>query len=278
MRVRLALAVLAAALFAVPAARADADFTDASGDANGAPDVTDVSVFNDSGTRIVFGAKIAGGKAMAANGEIAFVVDADKNGATGSNGWDYLILLGGDKRWALLSWNGTEWAEAPATTARGYFYDDVMLFAVDRSELGNTAAFDFYVEANAYAGDQVTATDVAPEGDAVWSYATVRKTFGLVATPIVPLTKGGAKQGKAFVSGYVFGRADSPEPATGAKTTCVVTLGAKRLAARVQSDAEAAACRVAVPAKSKGKVLKVTLTTTLNGKSVTKSYATKVKA
>ena len=73
----------------------------------------------------------------------------------------------------------------------------------------------------------------------------------------------------------MFGRADSPEPATGAETPCAVRLGGKRLAARVQSDAEAAACRVAVPTTSKGKVLKVTLTTTLNGKT---SYATKVKA
>ena len=278
MRVRLALAVLAAALITVPVAAADADFTDASGDANGAPDIVDVSVFNDSGTRVVFGVKIAGGKAMAADGEIAFVVDADKNAATGTNGWDYLIALTGDQRWGLYSWNGTEWAEAPATTARAYFYDDVVLFGIDRSELGNTASFDFFVEASKYVGDQVAATDVAPEGDEYWSYSTVRKTFGLVASPIVPLTKGGAKQGKAFVSGYVFGRADSPEPATGAKTTCVVTVGGKRIAARVQADAEAATCRVTVPKKSKGKVLKVTLTTTLNGKTVTKSYSTKVKA
>ena len=277
MKVRLALALAAAALVVVPLAVADADFTDPSGDGAGAPDITDVSVFNDSGNRVVFGAKIAGGKAMAADSEVVFIVDSDKNGDTGANGWDYLAVLNGEKQWALLSWNGTEWVETPSTTVKAYFFDDVVLFAVDRSELGNTASFDFYVESNKYAGDQVLGTDSAPDGEAIWSYATVRKTFGLVSTPIAAGTKGGAKVGKPFVVGYLYGRSDSPEPAAGARTTCAATLVKKKLAARVTSDAEAATCRVVVPKKSKGKLLKLTLTTTLNGKSVKKSFSTKVR-
>jgi hypothetical protein len=278
MKVRLALAAAAAALIVVPLAAADADFTDPSGDSAGAPDITDVSVFNDAFNRVVFGAKIAGGKAMAASSEILFVVDADKNADTGTNGWDYLIVLAADETWDLLSWNGTEWVDAPATTAKAYFYDDVVLFGIDRSELANTASFDFFAEANVYTGDQVTATDSAPDGEAIWSYATVRKTFGIASTPIVAVTKGGARAGKAFVAGYVYGRTDSPEPAAGAKTACVAMLGTKRLAARVSQDAEAAACRVTLPRTAKGKLLKLTLTTTLNGKSVKKTYSTKVKA
>jgi hypothetical protein len=216
--------------------------------------------------------------AMVADGELVFVVDSDKNATTGSNGWDYLLLLTGAKQWNLLVWNGTEWAEAPANTVKAYFYDDALLIALDRSELGNTASFDFFVESNLYSGDQVVATDTAPDGDAIWSYATVRKALGLAASPVVAVTKGGARQGKAFVAGYAFARTDSPEPATGAKSTCVATLAGKRVAARVGSSAEAAACTVALPKTSKGKLLKLTLKTTYAGKSVTKSYSTKVKA
>ena len=51
----------------------------------------------------------------------------------------------------------------------------------------------------------------------------------------------------------------------------------KKIAARVTSGAEAATCRVVVPKKSRGKVPKITLTTTLNGKSVKKSFATKAR-
>jgi hypothetical protein len=273
-----ALAALAAALVVVPAAAGDASFTDPPGDAGGAPDIVDVVVYNDAFTRVGFGVKIAGGKALGGEGGLLVLFDSDRNMATGRNGWDYLVLLTGDETWDVSSWDGTQWVEAPAASAKAYFQEDVLLFGIDRAELGNTAGFDFFVTSLQFEGDQLVASDTAPDGEDVWTYATVRKTFGLGSSQVVSTTKGGARAGKAFVAGYVFGRLDSPEPATGAKTTCVATVAGKRIAARVSSSAEAAACRVTLPAASKGKVLKLTLTTTLRGKSVQKSYATKVKA
>jgi len=80
------LATLVLALLGAQVARADADFTDPTGDANGAPDVTNVSVLNDSANRVIFFAKIAGGKAMEADGELSFIVDSDKNRETGDGG------------------------------------------------------------------------------------------------------------------------------------------------------------------------------------------------
>jgi len=275
------LAVLATsvvALFGAHVARADADFTDPASDANGAPDVTDVTVFNDAFNRVIFGAKIAGGKAMAADSEITFVVDADQNPETGSSGWDYWIVLDGAKMWNLFSWDGTQWIEAPATTVKTSFVDDIVLFGIDRSELGNTSSFDFFVEANKIAGEEPVATDTAPDGDAAWSYATVTKTFGLAASPVIVVTKGGARIGKPFVAGYVVGRTDSPELMLAPKSTCVATVGGKRIAARVVQEQDVAACRVTLPKTAKGKLLKLTLTTTSGGKTVTKSYSTKVRA
>jgi hypothetical protein len=274
------LAVLAACVAAslgAQVARADADFTDPAGDGGGAPDVTDVSVFNDSANRVLFGAHIAGGKAMAADGEVAFVIDADKSRDTGTDGWDYLISLAGDKTWNLYSWDGTQWAEAPATTAKSYFFGDVVLFAIDRSELGNTSSFDFYVEGNQFAGDEIVATDAAPDGDGVWSYATVTKTFGLAASPLVVVTKGGPRAGKPFVVGYSFGRTDSPEPVAGAKSTCVATVGVQRVAARVVQDGAVAACRVTLPTAAKGKLLKLTLRTSFGGKTVSRTSASRIR-
>ena len=79
-----------------------------------------------------------------------------------------------------------------------------------------------------------------------------------------------------------FGRTDSPEPAIGPKTTCAATIGTKRIAARVAQDIDVATCRVTVPKTlagktTVGKLLKLTLTTTAGGKTVTKSYSTKIK-
>ena len=275
------LATLVLALLGAQIARADADFTDPGGDANGAPDVTNVSVFNDSANRVIFYAKIAGGKPMEADGEIDFIIDSDKNGTTGGNGWEYLIALAG-KEAKLFRWDGTQWVESPSTTAKVDFFEGEVYFGIDRSELGNTASFDFYVDASKYAGDQVLATDTAPDGDGVWSYATVAKTFGLFASPIVGVTKGGARAGKPFVAGYVFGRTDSPEEAIAPKSTCVATVAGKRVAAKLTQDVFVAACRVVVPKTAAGKttvgkLLKLTLTTTSGGKTVKKSYSTKIK-
>lgn len=270
-------AICAVALLCAGVARADADFTDAAGDANGAPDLTQISVANDALNRVILHAKIAGGKAMELDGEILFVIDADNNGATGSDGWDYLAVVSGGKQWALLSWDGVQWVDAPSSTVKVYFWNDNVLFTVDRSELGNTSRFGFFVVANKLAGEEVAATDVAPEGDEVWSYSTVTKTFGIAASPVFAVTKGGAVVGKPYVVGYLFGRTDSPEPAAGARTTCVATVAGKRVAARVTQEVEAASCRVVVPKTAKGKLLKLTLTTTSGGKKVTKSYSTKVR-
>jgi len=272
------LATFVVALCGAHIARADADFTDPASDANGAPDVTDVTVFNDAFNRVIFAARIAGGKAMEADGEITFVVDADKNPETGASGWDYWIVLDGATKWNLFSWDGTQWIEAPATTVKTSFVDDIVMFGIDRSELGNTASFDFFVEANKWAGEETVATDTAPDGDGVWSYATVTKTFGLAASSVVVVTKGGARVGKPFITGYVVGRTDSPELMLAPKSTCVATVGAKRIAARVVQDHDVAICRLTVPKTAKGKLLKLTLTTTSGGKTVKKSYSTRIRA
>jgi hypothetical protein len=276
------LATLVLALLGAQVARADADFTDPTGDANGAPDVTNVSVFNDSANRVIFFAKIAGGKAMEADSEIAFIVDTDKNAETGDNGWDYLAAVDGKKQWNLYRWDGAAWVESPSTTAKVFVFDDVLYFGIDRAELGNTASFDFFVDASKFAGDQVVASDAAPDGDAYWSYATVTKAYGLVASPIIAGTKGGARAGKAFVVAYAAARTDSPEPLVGPKTTCAATVGTKRIPARVTQEGDFATCRVTVPKTSAakttvGKLLKLTLKTTSGGKTVTKSYSTKIK-
>ena len=53
---------------------------------------------------------------------------------------------------------------------------------INKSDLGGTGAFDFYVVGVQLAADgSVTARDDAPDGSAVW-------TFTLVATPPPPTT------------------------------------------------------------------------------------------
>lgn len=273
-RIRIVVATGIAALLSAGAAYADADFTDPAGDAAGGPDLIEVGVANDAFSRVGFTIRIAGGKALQADGVIVLGFDADRNPATGAEGIDYMLFVDGERYTGLLAWDGTQWVESPSSTLKTYWWGDTVLLALDRSELGNSSAFTFVVLAGTFAGEEFVPSD---DSGGVWAYTSIAKTFGMATGSVVVVTKGGAKAGKPFVVGYVFGRTDSPEPATAPKTTCVATLAGKRIPARVAQDSETASCRVTLPATAKGKVLKLTLTTTSGGKSATKSYTTKVR-
>jgi hypothetical protein len=267
---------VAAALVAVPLAVADANFTDPKGDAAGAPDIVGMVVANDARNRVAFEIELGDKQKLTADQEVYVWVDSDNKSETGQNSWDYVAWVSDDD-FGLDRWDGTKWVEAPATTVKVYSIAGMILYGVDRAELGNTAAFSLYAEGAKYSGDQQVASDVAPDGDAVWNYASVTKTFGLTATAITARPKPPVA-GKKFVAEFVARRTDSIELLEGAKTTCKVTIGLKPVVARVTGALGFAECTVAkVPLTAKGKLLKVTMTTAAGGKSVTKTYSARVR-
>lgn len=144
MRMGFAVLAGAAALVAVPLAVADANFTDPAGDANGAPDVVAVVVANDSKNRVAFEIELAGDQRLPDDGEIALMIDTDKNPETGRGGWDYFVIVASDESSMLRRWDGTQWVDAPSTTARAWVIGGYVQYSIDRSELGNSAAFDFH--------------------------------------------------------------------------------------------------------------------------------------
>lgn len=274
------LAALAAAvaLVAVPLAAADANFSDATNDAAGAPDIVGVVVANDSQNRVAFEVKLAGELVLPEDSELAFVIDSDQSVDTGRDGWDYLVIVAGDESSSLLRWDGTTWVEAPSATARVWVIGGYVLYGIDRSELGNTAAFDFAVESVKIANEAVAARDSAPDGDGFWSYAAVTKTYGIAGTPLVVKPARPAAKAKVAAS-FVTVRTDSLEPLLGAKSTCKATVAGKRVATRVKGDLGFAVCETVakLPKTAKGKLLKITMTTSVGGKTVTKTYSEKVR-
>ena len=269
------LASAAVALLCAQAARADTGFTDPAGDAGGSPDLTEVTVANDAEGRIVFRVAFAGGAPLPRAGDVAIFVDADKDVSTGESGRDYRIVLNGLETWSFSRWDGFEWRLVPALTGRAYFLPGAVMFAVDRSELGGTTSFELFVLSGLYENGELVAAD---GGEADWTYETVAKTLALKATPVVAVTRGGARAGRVFLAGYTFARADSPEPASGTRTTCVATVAARRIAARVSQAADTAACLVTPPKASRGKLLRLTLTTTFGVATVSRTYAARVRS
>ena len=273
-----ALLAVATLLVAVPLAGADANFTDATGDGGGAPDVVKIDVANDSQNRVAVSIELAGNQKLASDSDIVVLFDTDKNVDTGSGGWDYYVLVASDGSHVLRHWDGAQWVTSPSTTAKTYVLAGLVLFGIDRGELGNTSAFDFAIDAAKVANDQIVARDQAPDGDgSYWSYATVAKTYGIAGTPITAKPKVPARNAKLLLS-FLTVRTDSIEPLLGAKSTCKVMVGTKRVTARLTTGLGFAACEtVRLPQTAKGKMLRATLTTSAGGKTVTKTFSAKVR-
>jgi hypothetical protein len=274
------LAVLAAAtvLAVVPLAAADANFSDVSGDGGGGPDVVRVDVANDAQNRVAVSVELAGSRPLASDSDVVITFDTDQNADTGSGGWDYYAIVAGDGSHLLRLWDGTQWVDAPATTVKAYVFDGLVLFGIDRAQLGNTAAFDFAVDAAKTANDEIVARDFAPDGEgSFWSYATVAKTYGIVGTPIAAKPKVPGASAKLLLS-FMTLRTDSIEPLVGGKSTCKVTVGGKRVTTRLASGLGFAQCATSRrPKTAKGKLLRATMTTSAGGKVVTKTFSAKVR-
>lgn len=279
MRSLLAAAVAVLALAGAGTALADANFSDPAGDSGGAPDIGDVVVLNDAFGEIVFLVELKNvADKLAADQFVEVAIDSDRNGDTGENGWDYVFSFdGSDQTGGLGRWNGTEWDySTPQTTVDVAVVQGVAIFVVNKSDLGDTGSFDFYVWSQQYSGEQELARDDAPDGDQSWSYAVVAKKFGIgfgkpTSKPVAPVA------GKRFAVSAVVGRTDSIAPVEGAKVTCKATVGGKPVAARGSFKDEVATCTLTPPKKSKGKLLKLTITATYNGATATKTVSAKVK-
>ena len=165
--VLLSLLTLAAA--SPSAARTSADFSDGLGDGNGAPDILIVSVENDAGGEITFTVLVLGHIAPPADAQVTLVFDTDRNRATGSSGFDYALQFDArSNQHALGKWDGTQFPIVDAPTSAVNWTGVSVTFSINRSDLGATSGFDFYVRSTS-GGPASDRFDDAPN-EGIWSY------------------------------------------------------------------------------------------------------------
>lgn len=126
----------------------DQTFTDPS-ESIAAADVTSVRVRNDDAGMLSFAIQFSNRTALGNEG-ISLYVDSDANQGTGSAGSEYRLRYFGASvpQMKLEQWNGSTWDEnAPQSSFSGTFDSatQTLTFAVSRTELGNTAGFNFFV-------------------------------------------------------------------------------------------------------------------------------------
>jgi hypothetical protein len=276
-RAALVAATSALALAAIPSATGAGSnsFADTIGDGNGAADVKTVVVSNDDAGQVTIRVNVDSLPNPSAT-TVFVLFDTDRNQATGwadGAGVEYgFVDDESNDSYSFLHWNGTDWDDAPDTTARVSSDSGGVTFSINRSELGGTTAFDFWVRTRL--GDPGgAAADTAPDGDAVWSYTL---QMGAPAAPkitgvMLPTASVLPKAGKTFtfrVGNVVLSTKEIVSPD---RVTCKAVLAGKTLGAVGPGG-----CTWRLPRTARGKSLVVTFTVTYQGASYARRFPMKV--
>jgi hypothetical protein len=263
-------AALVAALLLVPSA-SSGNYTDASGDNLGpAGDLTAVTVAGDKVSgQLLF--RISGSNLASSDTNRLFLdIDADANPLTGSladDGAEYEFYVGGNI-YGFGRWDGSQWVRASNLTVLVSGNTSQITISVNRSELGNTADFNFVATTfsmTPLAGNAVQiGLDVAPD-DGAFNYSFDANGPQINSVDVKSTPSAGPKAGKQFVivpTGLKLppdGRT-TPAAVLPESYSCSAKLGAKRLAGRGTGG-----CTMTVPKKARGKRLTVLLTVNYQG-------------
>jgi hypothetical protein len=231
--------------------------TDPTGDSNGAPDITGVTVANDFSGMILFVVEVANRSDFVARDEVLIYIDSDRSAATGSpdrgGGIDHRLRIDATSS-DFDRWNGTGFEPAPRTTVR-IAWANAYVAGVHRSELGATGSLAFFVRTRMQEGPS-TQSDVAP-ADALFPYAlspphieVIRPAFSHAAP----------RAGSTFRLNSVQLAFETGETARAAAFTCRATLAGKRIRGTGRDG-----CTFKLPKTSKGKRFVITITVTATG-------------
>ena len=251
MRAALLAAASAVAVLVVslPAGAAGSQtYADPAGDSASAADLVSMTVANDDAGLITLGLKF-GNRTQFTDEDVLLVgLDTDRNAQTGAEGGvDYLvILLPTAQSYALATWTGTNFSVSLVPGALSM--TDGLSLQINRSALGNTLAFDFFVVTGMESNED---GDVGPDGDAVWTYTV--KLKAVIRTVTASYSPAKPKAGKRFAVSTVRVGLATGQTAPATSKRCTARLAGKTLK-------PAGTCAWVMPKTAKGKTLSVAVT------------------
>jgi hypothetical protein len=264
-------AVLLAALVLAPGAT-PGTYADKSGDSGSAGDITGVQVNADKASgQLIF--LIAGSNLSTSQNDLTVLfIDSDANPATGQPnllGADYVFAID-DSTYDFEHWNGSDWVDTPYTTVRINGGGSGMTISVNRSELGNTSTFNFWARSINMVDRK---SDDAPD-DGTYNYSIDANGPDIQALTLKTLPGTGPMHGKRFVVTPAGLKLPTGEVADAQPDSysCTAKVGARAL-----HGTGTGACTFAVPKKSRGKQLRLTVTVNYEGASKSFSYNFRVR-
>src|SRR5919201_1728174 len=260
----------AAAALALTAAASAGTYNDATGDGKNAPDIGTVTVASDATGQILF---TIGVDNLPSPSDIStgLFVDGDMNPDTGSpnvDGADYAFVVDeSDGSYTFEHWNGADWDSTSYATVSVRSASKGVTISVNRSELGNTSEFNFWV--GSMKGDPSLAQlDIAPDFG-MWNYSLAANGPDIQSVLVQP-------QPVLPVHGQVFALAPRGLrlPPTGERISILPQPESYRCTATLKRQplvgSGTGGCTWKLPKKAKGKTLVVTLTVSYQG--ATKSF------
>jgi hypothetical protein len=268
------IAALVAGFVLVPSA-ASGNYADPAGDSGAAGDITAVTVVGDKASgQLVF--RISGTNLATSETNLLFLdIDSDANPLTGDltdNGSDYWFGMD-DSTYGFEHWDGSQWVDSPNLTVRITGGASGIMVSINRSELGNTADFNF-AASTLNLSDRTS--DHGPN-DGAYNYSLDVNGPQINSVDVKTTPSVGPRAGKRFVvapTGLKLppdGRAIAT-PVLPESYSCTAKLGAKQLA-----GSGTGGCSIAVPKKkARGKKLTVQLTVVYQGATKVVPLAFKV--
>jgi hypothetical protein len=255
-------AAVVATLALVPTA-SSGTYSDASGDAGSAGDITGVVVEGIPATgQIIF--RISGTNlATSVVNPLNLSIDSDSNPLTGDvehHGTDYWFWVDDGSYW-FACWNGSDWVDTPRVTVDVLGGQNQITISVNTAEIGGAAAFNFV----AWTDLPGRGKDSAPN-DGVFNYSLEVNGPQIESVDVKTNPSLGPRAGKQFVviptglslPSYGLTTQTPPLPDS---YECTAKLATRALAGR-----GAGGCMFAIPKKnSRGKRLIVVLTVNYQG-------------
>lgn len=292
----LILVALATVLVAMPAlafgdssrqASNTTTFPDSIGEDAAAPDITNVVVSNDDAGNITFQINVSNRPAFTPDMYFLVFIDADNNPATGdpsSLGSEYAIDLEPGSV-GMFQWNGSTYVLAPSQTSLTYAYAATgPTIHVSASDLGKTKALRFAViAASGVAVDAQGNPDFTNEHrdyapDPAHGFFTYQVTTKLILSVTAFTTSPKpAKSGRAYSATLAANENDTGGPVQTGTVACNATIAFKRIVPLTHLVTNGVAtCVWRIPATAKGKTLRGTITLTVQGVKVTRSFSSRI--
>jgi hypothetical protein len=250
-------------------------FPDVTGDHDAAPDLTAVRVSDVRSGWITFSMTTPNYAVLPEESAIVISIDADNNPRTGESGTDLQFSLAAGEV-ALERWDGEEFVpDDLPTRARHRNTGNVVALDLHVSELDNSSRFRFSVlsaDVNT-AIQSVVAVDVAPDNFTFWRYSLVNRPALRLSAKGFVTTPGRPHAGRPFAIDLPVTRSDTGRAITSGAVSCRVLAAEKRVAAKGSVVRGAGRCSFVVPAGSRGKVLRGTVTVRTGGKSVAADFS-----